>query len=192
MNNSCTEKQTLPTSEIKFEPLGDKDTHQPTSQHRADSSHCPEHVNKKRCISLTHPDTLTDTHTNNTSGIRKETNQTLKSLKDATHAAGSLARRDAGSLPAMWKKDWCPRCFAGLIGNRLRFMLMSADISLECLHSIKERSKGPKSRLFSQASPPVQVQAQRQRARLSFKTRQRTQQIRQRRKRWWIFVSRKE
>lgn len=34
-------------------------------------------------------------------------------------------------------------------------MLMSADISLNSLHSIKERSKGPKSRLFSQAIPPV-------------------------------------
>lgn len=34
-------------------------------------------------------------------------------------------------------------------------MLISADISLKSLHSIKERSKGPKSRLFSQEIPPV-------------------------------------
>lgn len=34
-------------------------------------------------------------------------------------------------------------------------MLMSADISLHSLHSIKERSKGPKSRLFPAAAPQV-------------------------------------
>ncbi len=68
--------------------------------------------------------------------------------------------------------DWCSRCFAGLIGNRLKFMLMSADISLSSLHSIKERSKGPKSRLFSQETPPVKFKRSSQRARLSFKTRE--------------------
>lgn len=125
---------------------------------------------------------------NNKCGILTINKQTIKqaNMKQSTRSDSRCwqpLRRDAGSLPAMWEKDWCPRCFAGLIGNRLRFMLMSADISLECLHSIKEGSKGPKSRLFSQASPPVQVQAQRQRARLSFKTRQCTLQICRRRRR---------
>ena len=103
----------------------------------------------------------------------------MSQLKKTTYIAaassdaqpeGETERERCWFIPRHVKTDWCSYCFPGLIGNRLKFMLMSADISPNSLHSIKERSKGPKSRLFSQAIPPVKFKRSASAARLSFKT----------------------
>lgn len=76
--------------------------------------------------------------------------------KKPTYLSSGLVRRRRRTEEMLVPSSPCEnrllsRCLPGLIANRLNFMLMSADISLNSLHSIKERSKGPKSRLFSQA-----------------------------------------
>lgn len=99
----------------------------------------------------------------------KHSHQIHLKRRKSTHSKAAMLRMVHSSPPEN-RLVFC--LFAALIGNRLKFMLMSTDISLNSLHSIKERSKGPKARLFSHGKSAGQVQAQPGAGaqRLSFKT----------------------